>query len=71
MGAGQPNWADLERRDRLPKEMRHMVPGAVERGELQDKVKSLQSKIKLVVSLLTPEQKAELKEKLKEPEENE
>lgn len=64
MGAGSPNWAELERLGRLPKEMRHMVPGAVERGQLKDRIKDLEGKLKLAISLMTPEQKEEFKIKL-------
>ena len=71
MGAGSPNWAELERLDRLPKNMRHMVPGAAERGELKDRIVELEGKLRLAISLMTPEQKAEFKEKLKEPEKTE
>ena len=52
MGAGSPNWAELERLDRLPKNMRHMVPGAAERGELKDRIVELEQLTHNVKELL-------------------
>lgn len=76
MGAGKPDYLKLHEMGKLPKEMQHMVPGAAATVKVEEltkdvesltaEVESLKLKLKVAISLMTTEQKSELKGKFDE-----
>lgn len=58
MSAGQPNWLELHRMGKLPKHARHLIPGLID-------MDTVTSQLKLALKIMTKEQRAEFKEKVK------